>query len=372
MLFVFDSSMKDVDASELDQCSALENILRAFQTSCHLLFISMVDLNFIKKNTSEHLSSVGKTALQTIYNRAPEYKKLIEKIDYKVVIFLNKPQDQLISRVGNTWNVSLLFLANSGILETLVMGENDLDAKLLLEFARQYAQKNPISGTVIKARKKGGGGSNTPSELVSYLDSEYSPCLCVTDSDKFHPGYSQSLTSRACKEAVSTRQRICEYIEFEEREIENLIPIEVLDKVVDIKDFSERLEAIPNWNDDQWKYLDLKSGVSLRWILRQNDDGTKRYWNGVQSYLESKRRKCSLCPKIEINIGTAAEDVCSCEEIKGVGSKALERTVKYLEDHSPKVTKKLFENDLRWESIGKAAFEFAIAPVGERVRAIIR
>src|SRR3990172_8489485 len=141
MLFIFDSSMADIDATCLSQNRALENILGAFQTLNHLVFIDLKDIRKITESAGPHLSLSSRAMLKTLYNKAPEYRNLTEKIDYKVCVYLDKVGPQDILRKGNNWHISLSFLSKSGLLESTILGENELDSELYYIFANCYAQK---------------------------------------------------------------------------------------------------------------------------------------------------------------------------------------------------------------------------------------
>jgi hypothetical protein len=146
--------------------------------------------------------------------------------------------------------------------------------------------------------------------------------------------------------------------------VENIIPIPVLEKVVDTAEFMNRVEPFLRRNSDIWKYFDLKSGLSLDWIGRQ-DIPTKDYWSQVADDLIRNRRACIVCDNGQDN----ADKKCTCGMIAGFGEKILSNSIQYLTDTSPRINLRLMESDSRWEKIGKLVFDFCVAPVGERVAA---
>lgn len=359
MLFILDSSVGHIDLTCLEQNRALENLLGSYQNQNHLIFMPLKELRDFSARISEHLSYGSRVVLSTLYNKAPEYKGLVDIIDYKCIVYASD-QEENVYRDGNVWHVPLRYFSRSGLLQSVVMGEGDLDPHLYYQFADFYRKKNGIGSFFPKARLQAGGGSGVPEALKDYLNSEFSPCICVTDSDKFHPKYKKSLTAGKCEIVIGGRKNIVEYIQLEEREVENIIPKDLLAKFSDVA----RLEGCCNnfmlENSEHWYYLDLKDGFSINWVAAQ-DQETQKYWLKLKTQLEKDKKRCVRC-----EAATDSKD-CACNKMPGLGSRILEHSVKYLRDNGSHVCMKLLINDLRWERIGKAVFDFAIAPGGERV-----
>jgi len=361
MLLQFDSSIKNFDVNCVKQSRALETLLGAFQSNQHVIFIDLNDLRFLKEHVKEVVSASSRVALQSLMNRAVEYQSLLSVIEYKIIVYLADAYRQGVNRQGNTWFVPLEYFAGSGIIQSAILGENDLDAELFIHFAQIYQYRQRLNSFLLAGRPKSGGGSGTPRTLTNYLRHEYSPCLCVTDSDKLHPGYKQSSTSRNCRRAAQIKNRVVEYISLEEREIENLLPVDLLKKVVSIDDFSREFDNNVIEGDNFWKYIDLKEGVSLKWIEKR-DPVTQQFWKKAKSSLSRRVKNCGFCKELE---GEAEKEKCHCSTIKGLGDQVLERVVTYLNENQPKFTSKLLQDDNRWERLGKMVFDFSIAPRGE-------
>lgn len=359
MLFELDTTLVNVDPQCLSQNRALEHLLGAFQNRSHLLFSPMRELRIIQQKVSPHVSASSRAMIQTLLNSAVEAREFISRIEYKVVVFLD-PNRPLLYREGKVWHVSLNFLANSGLLQSAIVGENELDSELFLLLADLYRRKAGIQGYGVSARIKGGGGSGLPQALEKYLDSEHSPCLSISDSDKYHPRAEPSVTAKRCTKIVRERSRIVEYLCLEEREVENLIPFNLLKKIVDLDAFLGEYNGLLRKNLEVWPYLDLKSGPTLTWV-RARAGTSHGFWTTIQSQLERRRRQCAICDPV-----APIDESCGCSLIGGFGPGLLEKCVTYVRNNPPHAILRLLAEDTRWERIGKIAFDFAIVPMGER------
>jgi hypothetical protein len=361
MLFVFDATVANIDTECLIQIRAIENLLGAFQGRNHMVFGDMKILRILIERLSPVISASSRVMLTMMLNGAVEAKTGLDQIEYKVNVFLDEEKPRLFKQ-GNVWHVSLKYLGESGLLQSAIIGENELDAELFLILAELYRRRHRIRLFGTKARIKGGGGSGLPQAMEAYLDSETSPCLSISDSDKYHPTCELSLTVKRCRKIATERNAVVEYLHLEEREIENLLPREVLEQIVDLDRFLSECDNLMAKMPQLWPYADLKNGPSLKWI-KARDGQTQTFWKQFQSQLEKKRGRCRLCdPEDE-----AISDVCACSQIKGFGPGLLEKAISYLKDTPPHVVLRLLANDLRWERIGRIAFNFALAPLGERV-----
>lgn len=358
MLFVLDSSILEMDVKCVKQNMALETLICAYQKGDHLLFSDMKVMDKLKVLVADFLSFSSRAVLNALHNRLPQYQPLTKLIDYKVIVYIESEFKKSIFRLGNEWHVPLQTFSNFGLVSTAILGENEIDSELYVIFAEHYAEKTKIRGFPPVARVRGGGGSGTPKALASYLRTEFSPCLCITDSDKLHPAYRESATSKKCSLiSSSVKLRVVEHFSLEEREAENILPIDVLKKVSTIDDFLRKIIPGIFPNEESIKYVDLKNGIRLEWVVKQ-DAATQTYWNKANVFLANRRKVCTFCKKL------SDEDKakCSCGWISGLGDQVLSNAVAHLNSRERRLNLRDLETDSRWLKIGKKVYEFSIAP----------
>jgi hypothetical protein len=155
--------------------------------------------------------------------------------------------------------------------------------------------------------------------------------------------------------------KVVKHVALDERELENLIPIDVLRKIASVDEMRLLLQPALDRNGALWDYLDIKNGVRLDWIEKQ-DEPTQSYWKGVRDLIERRMKRCSIC-----DVGRDEEDECACSYVKGLGDRLLNDSVKLINANDAKMNLRLMESDIRWEKLGKMVFDFAVAFGGEMV-----
>lgn len=365
MLFHLDESLLKFNPASEVHSRAIEALLSAYQNNYHVLFMDMKLLRQFDTQFGASLSLNARKALALLNNRMPTYRSELSIVKSKVIVVIDDEGNNIAKRDGDNWIVPLSHLS-LGLLQTTLIGENDRDADFYAYLADRYRAINKYNAFSVASRARGGGGSGIGVAIQSYLASEISPCLCITDSDKLHPEYAASPTVTKCRELTDAPTKIVDYICLEEREVENFIPIPLLQKVIsDYERFARDLEAIRGFKNSMWPYLDIKKGISLNWINRK-DPPTQQYWSDISKHLQNRQVSCSTCDddSLEENNG------CSCTFIPGLGEKTLDRTLKYLKDSPDRETNQLLLADARWMVLGQAVLDYLIAPRGERSRGI--
>jgi hypothetical protein len=361
MLFLLDSSLVDIDPESDILNRALTALLLSYQSGHHMLFMEMADLRALRAKLDPALSSSGRKALQTLYNKLPVYKEAISNIPTFVVVYLPKDGESVATREGRVWKVPLTYFS-PGLLQSTILGENDRDAELYILLANQYRLNERLYLFNVSARPRSGGGSGIVRVLNNYLSTEISPCLCVTDSDKLHPGCGKSATVRGCEELAATDSRIIDYLLLEEREIENFLPIELIERSSpQCANFIEAINEVQDYSAQMWSYLDIKKGIALDWIEKK-DNPTQSYWRCFLDHFRNLRENCAACN----SEGKRKE--CECSSITGLGEKVLDKCLDYMKENPPRLTSGLFNKGAEWEEVGKLVFSFLLAPSGEAIR----
>jgi len=360
MLFILDSSLIGLDPDSEELNRAITSLLLSYQSGHHLLFMEMTHLRSLRENIEHTLSYSGKKALQTLYNKLPVYKAAIGDLAHFAIVYLPENGELLPTRQGNIWRVPLPYFC-PGLLQSTILGENDRDAELYILLANQYRSKKKLYPFAVSGRPRSGGGSGVVRVLDNYLATEIAPCLCVTDSDKVHPGCGKSATVRGCEELARTEAKLVKYLMLEEREIENFLPPDLLERASpEYSAFIENLSNVAGYSDVMWNYLDIKDGIKLEWIERK-DEPTKRFWNCFLENFRLKREQCMQCNIADIRS-------CGCSKINGLGEKVLEKSLDFIKNNPPRLTGGVFDNDSRWVDAGKLAFAFLVCPAGETAR----
>lgn len=361
MLFLLDSSLIEIDPESDTLNRALTALLLSYQSGHHMLFMEMADLRALRVKLDPSLSSSGRKALQTLYNKLPVYKQAISKISTFVIVYLPKDGENIATRDGNVWKVPLTYFS-PGLLQSTILGENDRDAELYILLANQYRLNEKLFLFNVSARPRSGGGSGIVRVLSNYLSTEISPCLCITDSDKLHPGYGKSATVRGCEELAATDSKILEYLLLEEREIENFLPTELIERSSPhFVNFIEAINEVQEYSTHMWSYLDIKKGIALDWIEKK-DNPTQNFWKCFLDHFRDLREKCGRCNSDK------KPKICECSSVPGLGEKVLDRCLDYMKENPPRLTAGLFNKGADWEDVGKLSFAFLLAPSGEAIR----
>lgn len=359
MLFVLDSSLLTIDPNSDVQIASLENLLSAYRNKFHLLFAKLSDAKALHDSLSGSLSVPGRKNLAALYSQLPSYKQVVDKVQHRVTVCLSA--EKSVKKEGGNWLVPLEYFKN-GLLQSTILGEDDKDAELFLILGDHYRLSEKINGFGSRARLRGGGGAGISRSLTTYLSGEYSPCICITDSDKLHPRYRRSATVKTCEIIANSSVNIVKYLSLEEREIENLLPLKILHKSTPrVSELFRNVEEVTGYSQEMWKYIDIKSGVCLKWI-RSKDEVTRSYWQCFDDHLERKNRTCLLCT-VKDNC-----KICPATAMSGAGEKILENSILYLKANPSRLNLRLMNDDIRWKSVGQIVFDYTIAPQGELTR----
>jgi hypothetical protein len=366
MLFVLDPTIKNIDVDNINHVGGLENIMSAYRKQSHVVYMGMADLNFVMARTKEYLSSAGRAAINSLFNRLPEYKNLALSVDRKVIVYLEGERQKGVFRDANDWYVPLQNFSQFSIIESAILGEDGTDSEMVIVLAEHYIQLSNFNNFVTRARLMNGGGSRTPDTLERYLIDDHSPCLCITDSDKYHPGFRESSTTKKCRDlAKKTSAKVIEHYSLKEREMENLIPLAIVKRVAGNGSFFNIVEGNILNDVSHWSYVDMKEGISHKWIMKQ-DSPTQQYWKKASKYLKAKIKSCHTCSATGVLEGDV---VCDCSRVVGLGNAILANIIAGMKQNQTKLNLRNMSDDVRWQEIAKLTFEFTVAPkVAERAR----
>lgn len=207
---------------------------------------------------------------KSILNKYATFGNIIRKITLKVVFVLNKNPYIKKNSLGRYEEIGYPIehvTINNLINETALLVENINEVAFYFQMGELYKKKQGFeincSYSVIH-----GGGDTTKNVLKHEAKTKTRFCLAFLDSDKLCPDDSLGSTLKGVK--LSREINECfytsDYIYSDKvREVENLIPIDILRKVcegcTDLMKGVEDIKCIQNKNEDIY-YYDVKSGIS--------------------------------------------------------------------------------------------------------------
>ena len=292
MWFILDDALANTDLTSTESRSGLEQILYAVAKGEHAIAGSAMVIKAIVDKVA--MSPVPQGVLRTIFNKSPTILDGANKAPFRIRIIAGV-QEPMRGSEGE-WAISLAWVADHGVPLSHVLAEDIVDAELYIHCAWHYAAFTR-TGMKVSLHPLNGGGTRTCEVQKSEIARMKNFVLCVTDSDKSCPTAPLSRTSKDCasaaKESVFPTLHIC----LEEREIENLIPYNLIyDAIGELSsDHVRRLDDIGQFvpsNDVHWKFLDLKEGTSLTVLFH---DVSREFWRTLVNNVKNTATSIAHC-----------------------------------------------------------------------------
>lgn len=361
MIVLLDSSLAGVDYAHPQNMAAVENLVTAYMEGKHYVLAD--------RATAQHLYDQGglgqraSAGLRRIYSRATENRAMLSAISRYVKVMSDGP----VYSNGNTLHVPLSEFARSeAVSKTTLLAENVLDCEVLEFAAEHFAIQNGIRGLTLSIRRQGGGGSTIAMEFDNLCKNREGPVLCVTDGDRLCPSNGPSRTSKKCTRIAARTSWLAEHVDLELREIENIIPLELVE---DSTDAPEAAEVVCRVQDERCGsalgYWDAKKGVTVRWVLSlPKGSREQEFWFQHLRCLMDVSGTGSGC----IDEDACQHAPCRCVLIPGLGQATLARVKDHLGMSSRHRTLKRIRTNIRhWLLIGQIVFEWGCAPEAVRV-----
>lgn len=339
-----------VDLDEPLLIDAIENILKAFSEKKHIVLASSNLFDKIKKNNkfSEKVRNAASVAKQ--YQR--ELKALIKQNHVNLYIQIDLAKNdsfQVLKDNGRTVLESgySYFSDSSATQNTSLIGEDLTDTDFYIYIGEFYIKTNAaLSKCALSYSAVHGCGDRT---AMTYKNSLGQPqpslSYCIVDSDKKHPSLS-SPRGNTCKAFFENANdfeeilfhRIGQVRILEVHEVECIIPIKILAKIVEKKKQEAQintikcLEKMIEKGSDIRKYLDHKKGLTKQ-KAQKLDDKYDKYF----------------IPEL---------DKHNCFSLPGMGDKLLPKSLEILKDMT------LDKADIDkftlpyWEVLGKEIFSW--------------
>ncbi len=228
--------------------------------------------------------------------------------------------------------------------QTQLLTEDLTDAEVVLELAKARLRSS-TSAFTLRARSLNGGGGSIARGLKRAARQLQAPLVCIVDSDRKFPHDAVGSTALTCgREAASvSNSGLFRYFVIEAREIENILPIELLKECAKVLEREKQEELAQAILEDR-NFLDFashKHGDSLcqmrdRANVKANDLGMAALLK-VSPKVRGSARRCNHC-------GSHTE----CITFPALGHKLLDRVAEILSDAA-------FASDTEsWHSILKS------------------
>ena len=257
--------------NNLDDTSvfAIQNIAECVRAGRHIIVAKRSLLKKLYMLTS--ISDVDRRVFKKLYSQVTQYGSLKNRI--KTYIHISSSVKNVEKKVEMDHVVYImpvqLFSDCSNFQKTKLICEDLFDCEFYQSLAKYYMEQNHLSGK-INFEKINGGGLNTSKNYEEKLNSNYTPCLAIIDSDKTSPegmlGKTAQYVNAVCNKYDNNHVTYTHTLKV--REKENLIPPEIyynLESDAKIKeDFEFLLKMYNSEYKDSYLFGDIKSGFDKK------------------------------------------------------------------------------------------------------------
>ncbi len=279
----------------------------------------------------------------------------------------------------------LHFVSSSTQEGSYLLTENIKDYQLYSLIGTKYSQYKFTKNIRIAMQPLSGGG-NTTYDIFCDMKRENKFTLCILDNDKSHPDKPEGDTARRFPKAIRENNIQQAVHILNVREVESLIPINILEQVVTSgqrgyhRPRLEDGESLPVYNyasstitaldkikqldietrHDFRKYFDHKDGITLNTGLKLDKNRTT-FWQKIfqreSAYVMKPCRTTNEC------VNTSTSQTCECLIISGVGENILEHSIPFISVASYSSIKKNLSQPIQceWDNLGQKIFSWGCA-----------
>ncbi|WP_286867787.1 MULTISPECIES: hypothetical protein [unclassified Herbaspirillum] len=357
MIIEFNDSILERNSDDPVIRQAVESAAIETWRGNHFIFGSRKTLEFLASISG--LTAESKSIIEKCLGNYATSAAFLKSIPIRVEICCRQTYT---SKREDRWILPVERLTH-GISPTVLLTENLTDA-YLYDFAAKHYALISEGGTSFKVSCRGGGGSTTPDCLKAIIAEAREWVLCLTDSDKSSPQAPFGNVSIRCEEEASEARWIAKHNSIPGKTLENVLPHQLID-------ISVPVELRPNWDEYNritktgerpWaKYTNLKTGNTVRWIRRLPNGGADRpFWNEIAREIGIDLADCTC-----VEFDCIRDDKCGKLAIPALGSRIGEHVLAYLRENSVQRSFQLAKKSANfelWMEIGKAVFNFGLAP----------
>lgn len=353
LIEVGDDIIVKAGKGDKDAIEVLEQLANAYKYGKHIIFLSHEQVASILR--IKYLSSSSHSFYKELRESIYSLNTLKDKIKFSVIISCNSPNNPEKLWIDPTKRKALELYE-----ETHLLVENLLDIEFFEYVVSYYRNNNKLRQHPICYFPLHGGGNTTKTVYKKEIELKQHFCLAILDSDKKYPGDKYGQTSEDLRSIHDSENPFnCGYYRMEcVSEIENLIPISVIDK------FGYKTNANPILQIGSLSYVDMKKGVVCCNIINQE------MYDYVLSLLNSIGRGTKLgeCKECLLNckfrVDKKTKEACKKSKtiVDGFGSNLLSNLLNEGEciGKLEKIRKSDLTNDQlkEWNKIGRIIFEW--------------
>lgn len=360
MIFILARELCNIAAWNIDDISAIESLaLSAFKGS-HIL--ALEDPRTAQKILDEPPGSFSAVTISVIKKALTTYSFQRQLFDHGLITAIVTTNETVAEvRKRTRWALSLSDISAMTLAPTTLLAENLTDAKIFEVAAKHFLLNHQIRGFCVAISARGGGGNTIHPEFEQIVNSRQSVCLAVTDSDEKWPGCQGSEVSRSCDQLVERSIVPAGHKRLSVRELENLIPIEVLYDLVgaEVVDRIREYEKLLGVTPASRRHCDIKDGVKGTKILKMGIESKERQF---LHQLSASTGTAQRCIQNEDCSEERNNRECTCAVVPRIGGLG-ERFLDWLSHRSNHKSLQAFKSEWResWLTIGEATFAWGCA-----------
>ncbi|MCH5281846.1 MAG: hypothetical protein J1E61_10295 [Lachnospiraceae bacterium] len=327
MLYEIDESCLSVLETGDNNCIHFFEQLALDRKKCKNIVIAK-RIVFEKLSKMNCFSDYVRTIYRILGNRGSEYKLILSSTKKYCKIVAESTGKSLIHDGGH--DIIILPIREASDKDygekTIMITENQDEISFYKIIGHYYMNQKKIGNISIDFDERNGGGSTIAPTLEKVISEGERTCLCIVDSDKKYSSASNGSTMENVKKVIKNLdQTYFEVLLLEIHEIENLIPISILENIVKSNNLSEQglsfmkyLISINSQGESPVFYFDVKKGIPSNLFFLPEDaqkeqvkkynkgDKYRRYWekyiNTFGVDIESKRSQETIIDGICVKV----------------------------------------------------------------------
>ena len=212
MFIELDDRLTSADLRESRIIDALENLAILLREGKHILHASLATARYFAE--AAELSSRARGAYKYVQQMYSQQGSLKYELNYFITVV--PAEESLSVKRINEWqiqlNVPIVKYADTSLIqETIVLGENILDAEFYNIIAQVYLSRVGLR-LPLRMEKQLGGGSTLYQAYSEIQASESRLCICIVDSDRDAPEGKLGTTAKKIIETDDVDSGLCKIL----------------------------------------------------------------------------------------------------------------------------------------------------------------